>query len=106
MSGDIHEMSKLLGKLQSDITHVRKTTDATELRVNKTHDDLLLATASLKSAHKRIDDIKLEIKDEIHPPLLICRDNKNKALGAASVWGGAAGLMVVAIGALVRGWFS
>ena len=35
-----------------------QTTDATEIRVNKTHDNLLLATASLKSAHKRIDDIK------------------------------------------------
>ena len=60
---DIDELSRMIGKLQSDINYIRKSTDAIDVKVDKTHEDMIRAKVSVESAHKRIDEISPHVQD-------------------------------------------
>ena len=63
MAGEIDELSKMLGSMQADIAHIRKTNDAIDAKVDKAHENVIELKASAKSAHKRIDALKPHVED-------------------------------------------
>ena len=63
MSGDIDELSRMLGEMQSDISHIRKSTDLIDTKVDKAHENVIELKASAKSAHKRIDALHPHVED-------------------------------------------
>lgn len=54
---EIDKVSELLGKIQSDITHIRGTTEVTKEEIKSVSEKVTYHDSAIKSAHKRLDDI-------------------------------------------------
>lgn len=71
---DIDQISRILGRLESDVGYIRKATDEGNGKIDALTKESILHNASLKAAHKRIDIIEPNVTDFVNL--------KNKAVGA------------------------
>lgn len=63
MTNKIDELSELLGKISSDISHVREKTDAIDNKVEHLQTSNIENRMTIKSAHKRIDEMNVRMSD-------------------------------------------
>lgn len=86
---DIDELSRMIGSIQSDVAHIRRTTEAIDQKTDKTNERVIENSSSLKLVYKRIDDMQVHVDDY--------RSVKQKGIGVITV----VGMVFGFIGALV-----
>lgn len=63
MPSDINELSKMLGTMQSDISHIKKLAESTNDRVREVSEKTIRAEVSVLGAHKRLDKVEPAVED-------------------------------------------
>lgn len=59
----LDKVSKMLGGLQSDMKHVRKTSETILEKTDKLNETVIIQGQRIKSAHERIDDIEPKVNE-------------------------------------------
>lgn len=93
MSGQIDEISEVIGKFQSNFDHILKSLNGIDSKVDRLTETGILQQASIKSAHKRLDEITPVVRE--HEII------KNKGAGILTILGMVASFVGVFIGAVV-----
>lgn len=93
----IDEISQLLGSIQADVLHIRRNTELTEAKMDKLTEASIRQDSSIRSAHKRIDEIKPIVDDY--------SKTKQKGIGALTLLGAICGFVGAIISKLIQGFF-
>ena len=87
----------MIGSIQSDVLHIKKNTELTEHKIDKVVEGSVRHEQAIKSAHKRLDDHKAHLDDNVAPVLEDYKSMKQKGIGAMAV----AGIIFGFIGSLI-----
>ena len=84
----------MLGAIQADVVHIRRNTEVTDAKMDKINESVIRQDSSLKSAHKRIDEIKPVVDDYAK--------TKQKGIGALTLLGAICGFVGAVAGKIVN----
>jgi hypothetical protein len=96
--GQIDEISQLLGSMQADIVHIRRNTELTEAKMDKVSEGMIRQDASIRSAHKRIDELEPIVDDY--------QGIKQKGIGALTIIGAICGFVGALVGKIISLFFA